>query len=169
MPGIEVFMADPGFIAERRRDILGIVVTHAHEDHLGAIPYLWPMLTAPIYATAFAAAMLRSKLDEAKLLDRVDLHEIPQGGRIELGPFTVDLVTVTHSLPEPNALAIRTPVGTVLHTADWKLDPDPLLGPQADLATMAKLGDEGVLAVVGDSTNVFVPGAAGSEGRCAPR
>jgi ribonuclease J len=164
MPGVDVFMADPAFIAERRRDLLGIVLTHAHEDHLGAVPYLWPQLDVPVYATAFAAAMLRAKLDEAKLLDRVDIHEVPQGGRIELGPFTIDLVTVTHSLPEPNALAIRTPAGTVLHTADWKLDPDPLLGPQADLATMARLGDEGVLAVVGDSTNVFVPGAAGSEG-----
>ncbi len=164
MPGIELFMADPAFIVERRDRLLGIVITHAHEDHLGAVPHLWPMLGGPVYATPFAAAMLRGKLDEAKLLERVVLHEVPQGGRITLGPFTVDLVTVTHSLPEPNALAIRTPAGTVLHTADWKLDPEPLLGPRADLDTMSRLGDEGVLAVVGDSTNVFVPGSAGSEG-----
>ena len=163
MPGIEVFMADPAFIAERRDDLLGIVLTHAHEDHLGATAHLWPRLRRPVYATPFAAALLRAKLDEAKLLGEVDLREVPQGGRISLGPFTVDLVTVTHSLPEPNALAIRTPAGTVLHTADWKLDPDPLLGPRADLDTMRRLGDEGVLAVVGDSTNVFVPGSAGSE------
>ncbi|HEY1721325.1 MAG TPA: ribonuclease J, partial [Magnetospirillaceae bacterium] len=97
MPGIDVFMADPAFIAERRKDLLGIVLTHAHEDHLGAIPYLWPLLGGPVYATPFAAAMLRTKLDEAKLLDRIVVHEVPQGGRIKLGPFTIDLVTVTHS------------------------------------------------------------------------
>lgn len=164
MPGIDVFMADPAFIAGHRDRLLGIVLTHAHEDHLGAVPYLWPQLGAPVYATPFAAAILRGKLEEAKLLGQVDINEVPQGGRIELGPFAIDLITVTHSLPEPNSLAIRTPAGTVLHTADWKLDPHPLLGPTADLASMKRLGDEGVLAVVGDSTNIFVPGAVGSEG-----
>jgi ribonuclease J len=163
MPGIDMFMADPAFIAERRDRLKGIVLTHAHEDHLGAVAHLWPRLRVPVYATAFAAAILRGKLEEAKLLGQVDLREVPVGGRIVLGPFTIDLVTVTHSLPEPNALAIRTPAGTILHTADWKLDPEPLLGPTADLDAMRRLGDEGVLAVVGDSTNVFVPGAAGSE------
>jgi len=163
LPGVDVFMADPAFIAARRDKLLGIILTHAHEDHLGAVAHLWPQLRVPVFATAFAAVLLRNKLEEAKLLGQVDLREVPMGGRIQLGPFTVDLVTVTHSLPEPNSLSIRTPAGMVLHTADWKLDPDPLLGPTADLATMRRLGDEGVLAVVGDSTNVFVPGHAGSE------
>jgi len=163
IPGVDVYMADPAFIAARRDKLLGIILTHGHEDHLGAVAHLWPQLRVPVYATAFAAALLRPKLDEARLLGQVDLREVPVGGRIKLGPFTVDLVTVTHSLPEPNALAIRTPAGIILHTADWKLDPGPLLGPTADLETMRRLGDEGVLAVVGDSTNVFVPGTSGSE------
>jgi ribonuclease J len=163
IPGVDVFMADPAFITARRDKLLGIILTHGHEDHLGAVAHLWPQLRVPVYGTAFALALLRPKLEEARLLGQVELREVPVGGRISLGPFTVDLVTVTHSLPEPNALAIRTPAGTVLHTADWKLDPGPLLGPTADLDTMRRLGDEGVLAVVGDSTNVFVPGHAGSE------
>ncbi len=163
MPGVEVFMGDPEFIAQRREKLLGIVLTHAHEDHLGAVSHLWPRLRCPVYATPFAAALLRHKLGEANLLGEVEVREIPQGTRFRLGPFDIELVTVTHSLPEPNALALRTPEGLIVHTGDWKLDPAPITGPRADLAAMARLGAEGVRAVVGDSTNIFVRGSSGSE------
>lgn len=163
MPGIDIVTPDPTYIAERRDDLLGIVITHAHEDHLGAVPHLWERLRQPIYATPFAAAVLRGKLTEAGLADEVPLHEVPLGGRIELGPFVIDLISITHSIPEPNALAIRTPAGVVLHTGDWKLDPTPMLGSTTDETALRQLGDEGVLALVCDSTNVFNPGESGSE------
>lgn len=163
MPLAEVILPDPSFIVERRRDLLGIVLTHAHEDHLGAVPYLWPRLECPIYATPFTAAVLRRKLKEEGLEGRAQVTEIPLGGRLELGPFEMELITLTHSIPEPNAIALRTRLGTVLHTGDWKFDPDPVVGPTADEAALRRLGDEGVLALVGDSTNVFVSGDSGSE------
>jgi len=163
MPGIEVFMPDPTFIAERRKDLLGIVITHGHEDHLGAVAYLWPKLRCPVYASPFAASLLRTKLAEANLESEVPVHVIPLGGSVEIGPFGVEFVTQTHSIPEPNSLALSTPFGTVLHTGDWKFDPKPLIGAPADQARLQALGDQGVLAVVGDSTNVFKHGAAGSE------
>ncbi len=162
-PGVEVIMADPAFIAERRKDLVGIVLTHGHEDHLGAVQWLWPQLRCPVYASPFTAALLRNKLHEGNLTGQVDLHEIPLNGSAQIGPFAVELITQTHSIPEPNSLAIRTKAGTVVHTGDWKFDPNPLIGPTADFEKMKRLGDEGVLAVVGDSTNVFTPGAAGSE------
>ncbi len=162
-PGIDVFMPDPSYIAERRKDLLGIVLTHAHEDHLGAVHHLWPKLRCPVYATPFAAALLRSKLKEANLEGQVEVNIIPLGGRVEIGPFGIEFVSLTHSIPEPNALAIKTAFGTVLHTGDWKFDPDPLIGKVADVARLEQLGDAGVLAMVGDSTNVFTRGAAGSE------
>jgi ribonuclease J len=162
-PGVEVILPDPSFIEEYADRILGIVLTHAHEDHLGAVAWLWPRLKAPVYATPFTAFLLREKLREADLLEAVEMHEIPLGGRIELGPFQIDLITLTHSIPEPNGLAIRTPLGTVLHTGDWKIDPEPLLGQVTDQDAIRRLGDEGVLAMVCDSTNVFVEGVAGSE------
>jgi ribonuclease J len=163
LPGIDVVMPDPSFIVERRDKLLGLVLTHAHEDHLGAVAHLWPRLECPIYATPFAASVLRRKLLEASLIDRARITEVPLGGKFTLGPFELELVTMTHSIPEPNALAIRTPVGTILHTGDWKIDPDPLLGEVTDEAALRRFGDEGVLAMVCDSTNVFVPGEAGSE------
>lgn len=163
MLSIDVFMADPAFIEERRDRLEGIVLTHGHEDHLGAVAFLWPRLRCPVYATPFAAAILEGKLQEAGLAGQVPVHVVPLGGQIKLGPFDIELVTLTHSIPEPNALAIRTPAGTVLHTGDWKFDPAPLVGPTADIEALRRIGDDGVLALVGDSTNVFVAGEAGSE------
>jgi ribonuclease J len=162
-PGVEIILPDPTYIEEYADRILGIVLTHAHEDHLGAVAWLWPRLKAPVYATPFTAFLLREKLREADLLDEVEIHEVPLGGKIELGPFQMELITLTHSIPEPNGLAIKTPLGTVLHTGDWKIDPDPLLGSVTDQDAIRRLGDEGVLAMVCDSTNVFVEGVAGSE------
>ncbi|MGZ3277199.1 MAG: ribonuclease J [Caulobacteraceae bacterium] len=162
-PGVDIIMPDPSFIEAFADDILGIVLTHAHEDHIGAMGWLWPRLQAPVYATPFTAYLLREKLRDADVLDEVDITEVPLGGTIQLGPFEVTLVTLTHSIPEPNGLAIKTPLGTILHTGDWKIDPDPLLGGRTDMAAISRLGDEGVLAMVCDSTNVFVDGEAGSE------
>lgn len=163
MPGVEVIMPDPTFIEERRRDLVGIVLTHAHEDHLGAVADLWPRLKAPVYATPFAASVLRRKLTQAGLLDAVRITEIPLRGKFSLGPFDLEMITMTHSILEPNALAIRTKFGTIFHTGDWKIDPDPLIGDLTDEAMLKRIGDEGVLAMVCDSTNVFVEGEAGSE------
>jgi len=162
-PGVEVILPDPTFMEENAHRLLGIVLTHAHEDHIGAVAHLWPRFKAPIFATPFTAFILREKLREADLLDQAVITEVPLGGTIELGPFKLELITLTHSIPEPNGLAIRTPLGTILHTGDWKIDPDPLLGDVTDAAAIRKLGDEGVLAMVCDSTNVFVDGHAGSE------
>jgi ribonuclease J len=162
-PGLEVVMPDPGFIVERRDRLLGIVATHAHEDHIGAIPYLWRQLRCPIWATPFTASFLRAKLAETGFADQVKINVVPLSGRFTIGPFDLELITLTHSIPEPNAVALRTPVGTVLHTGDWKFDPDPLIGPTADEAALTRLGDEGVLALVGDSTNALRPGTSGSE------
>jgi ribonuclease J len=162
-PGIELITPDPTFIAERRDSLAGLILTHAHEDHLGAVPYLWRRLECPVWATPFAAAILRRKLGEADLLDDVPIHEFTAGETIELGPFSVDCIGLTHSTPEMNALAIRTELGTVLHTGDWKLDPEPLVGPISDEAALRRLGDGGVLAMVGDSTNALTAGTSGSE------
>jgi len=139
------------------------VLTHAHEDHIGAVAWLWPRLKAPLYATPFTAFLLREKLREAGLLGEVSITEVPLNGAFRLGPFDLTLITLTHSIPEPNGVAIRTPLGTVLHTGDWKIDPDPLTGHATDEAAIRALGDEGILAMVCDSTNVFVDGEAGSE------
>ncbi len=163
-PGIEVILPDPTYIEAYAKDILGIVLTHAHEDHIGAVAWLWPRLKAPVYATPFTAFLLREKLREKGILDDVEINIVELGGTIELGPFALEMITLTHSIPEPNGLAIRTPLGTILHTGDWKIDPDPLLGAVTDAEAIRRLGDEGVLAMVCDSTNVFVDGVAGSEG-----
>ena len=162
-PGVEIILPDPSYIEPYAKDIIGIVLTHAHEDHLGAVHWLWPRLKAPVYATPFTAFLLREKLRDADLLDEVDITEVPLGGRFKLGPFDLELITLTHSIPEPNGLAIKTPLGTILHTGDWKIDPEPQLGAPTDEAAIRRLGDEGVLAMVCDSTNVFVEGEAGSE------
>jgi len=161
-PGIEVLMPDPAFIVEHRDKLVGLILTHAHEDHLGAVPYLWSRLRCPVYATPFAAAVLRQKLRDTDLRD-LPITEVPLSGRFKVGPFDIELVTLTHSIPEPNAVVIRTPLGVVLHTGDWKLDPDPVIGPTTDEAALRRLGDDGVLAMVCDSTNALVPGESGSE------
>jgi ribonuclease J len=162
-PGVEIILPDPEFIRDYAKDIVGIVLTHAHEDHIGAVSWLWPQLRAPLYATPFTAFLLREKLRENEECAEAEITEIPLSGKVQLGPFEVELITLTHSIPEPNGLAIRTPLGTVLHTGDWKIDPDPVLGSTTDDAAIQALGDEGVLAMVCDSTNVFVDGESGSE------
>ncbi len=163
VPEAEILVPDPGFIAARRAALLGLVITHAHEDHIGAVAHLWPRLRCPVYATPFAAAMLRRKLAEAQLLAEVTLHIVPPGGEIDLAPFRLRLIPVAHSIPEAQALAIETPAGLILHTGDWKLDPTPLVGPPTDEAALAALGERGVLAMICDSTNAMVEGHSGSE------
>jgi len=162
-PGLEVVMPDPAFIVERRDRLLGIVATHAHEDHIGAIPYLWRELRCPVWATPFTASLLRAKLVEAGISDKVRINVVPMSGRFTIGPFDLELITLTHSIPEPNAVALHTPVGTVLHTGDWKFDPDPLIGSPFDETALRRLGDDGVLAMIGDSTNALRHGTSGSE------
>ena len=166
-PEVEIMMADPAFIAERRSALLGLVITHAHEDHIGAVAHLWRQLRTPVYATPFAAAVLKRKLGEAGLLNEVPIHVIPSGGSFSLPPFELQFMPVAHSIPEAQALVLRTPFGTVLHTGDWKLDPEPLIGPPTDQAAFARLGEEGVLAMVCDSTNALVDGHSGSEAEVA--
>ena len=163
IPGLDLVMADPSFIVERREKLAGLIVTHAHEDHVGAVAHLWPQLKCPVYATPFCAAFLQYKLKEAGLDGQVPVTVVPLGGRVEIGPFSVDFITLTYSIPEPNALAIRTRHGTIFHTGDWKFDPDPLVGEVTDYAALNAVGDAGVLALIGDSTNVFSEGEAGSE------
>jgi ribonuclease J len=163
LPEVEVMMADPGFIADRRERLLGLVITHAHEDHIGAVAWLWPQLQCPVYATPFAAAVLRRKLTEAGLANQVRVHVSPPGGSIDLKPFALRFLRLAHSIPEAQSLVIETPAGIVLHTGDWKLDPNPLIGPPTDEAALAALGAKGVLALVCDSTNAMVEGHSGSE------
>ncbi|RMD62948.1 MAG: ribonuclease J [Alphaproteobacteria bacterium] len=163
LPGIDVLMPDPAFIEERRQDLVGLILTHAHEDHIGAVGYLWPRLRCPIYATPFTAAMVYPKLIEAGIEDEAEVIEVPMSGTFRVGPFDIQLITLTHSIPEPNALVIRTRAGSVLHTGDWKLDPDPLVGETYDEAALRALADESILAMVCDSTNALVDGDSGSE------
>jgi ribonuclease J len=162
-PEVEIMMPDPGFIAERKADLLGLVITHAHEDHLGAVAHLWRQIRCPIYATPFATAVLRRKLGEANLQGEAKITVIQPGASFELAPFGLRFIPVTHSVPESQALAIRTPYGLVVHTGDFKLDPAPMVGPATDLDSFRALGDEGVLAMVCDSTNAMVEGHSGSE------
>ena len=164
-PGIDLVTPDPAFLEDQGDRIDGIFLTHAHEDHIGAIGLILPRLQtrAPIYATAFTAHLAQAKLIE-RGLKNTSIQVLPLGASIEAGPFKVSYITLTHSIPEPNALAIDTPLGTILHTGDWKIDPEPQLGEQTDIEALTALGDEGVLAMVCDSTNVFVEGESGSEG-----
>lgn len=161
-PGIDLICADPGYLVGEKID--AVFLTHAHEDHIGAIGLLYPLLRtrAPIYATPFTCELVRSKMDE-RGVDQKWLKTISMGATVTAGPFEVTYVTLTHSIPEPNALAIRTPAGIILHTGDWKIDPVPQIGSTTDIAGLTALGDEGVLAMVCDSTNVFENGEAGSE------
>lgn len=162
-PGVDIITPDPRFIEDRKHQLKGIVLTHAHEDHMGAVAHLWRRLECPIYATPFTAWLMRDRLAEHGLLGEAPMHEIGLHSRFELGPFDLQLVTLTHSIPEPNGLIIRTPTGAILHTGDWKIDPDPLIGRSTDVAALEAVGEEGVLAMVCDSTNVFTEGESGSE------
>ncbi len=162
-PSIDVIMPDPTFIEERLDQLKGIVLTHGHEDHLGAVPYLWSRLRCPVYATPFTAALLRSKLQMDGDAKDIEIVEVPLEGKFDVGPFSLELITLTHSMPEPNAIVVRSPLGTIFHTGDWKFDPDPVIGEPSDEPALKALGEEGVLASIGDSTNVFVEGTSGSE------
>jgi ribonuclease J len=163
-PGVELILPDLSFIEERRADLLGIVLTHGHEDHIGAIPYLAADLDVPLYATPFTAALIRGKLEEEGLIDDVELNVIDNEGSFALGPFGFRYMPLAHSIPEGNALVIETPHGKIFHTGDWKLDERPQLGVPSTPEQLTAIGDEGVLALVCDSTNVFNPEASGSEG-----
>jgi ribonuclease J len=163
LPGIEVIMPDVRFLVEERRNLVGLVLTHAHEDHYGAILDLWPRLKVPIFATPFTAALLEAKRLSEPGAPEIPVTVVPLGSRIKIPPFDVELVSVAHSIPESNALIIRTRFGAVLHTGDWKIDPTPVIGPPTDEAKLRKLGDEGCLAVIGDSTNAVRQGRSPSE------
>ena len=163
-PGTELVFADLEFIEEQRKDLLGIVLTHAHEDHIGAVPYFAEELGVPLYATPFTAKLVAEKLDEAGIAGEVTLNVIDHLDRFELGPFGIRYIPLAHSIAEGNALLIDTPHGKIFHTGDWKLDEEPLVGLPATAAELTAIGDEGVLALVCDSTNVFNPKASGSEG-----
>jgi ribonuclease J len=162
-PGADVILPDLRFIVPERKNLAGLVLTHAHEDHIGAVIDLWPSLECPIFATPFTAGMLKTKLGEFGGSLTLPIREIPLSGRFNAGPFDVEFVSLAHSIPEPNGLAIRTPAGTVFHTGDWKLDPTPVVGRPHDAAKLQSLGDEGVLALVGDSTNSMREGRSASE------
>jgi ribonuclease J len=163
LPGIDLIMPDIAFLIEEWRNLAGLVLTHAHEDHFGALIDLWPRLRCPVYATPFTAALFEAKrLSEPGAPD-VPVKVLPLGSRFSVGPFDVEFVSVAHSIPESNALIIRTPLGTVLHTGDWKLDPTPIIGPPTDEAKLKVLGDEGCLALIGDSTNAVREGRSPSE------
>lgn len=158
-----VQMADPAFIVDRREQLAGLVITHAHEDHVGAVPYLWPLLQCPIYTSRFTAEILRRKLAEFDLLHRVPIHVVEVGDRRQIGPFEVEWLALTHSIPDPNALMIRTPIGRIFHSGDWKLDDQPLVGHGYSRETFTNLAVEGVDAMVCDSTNATVAGHSISE------
>ncbi len=162
-PGIDVILPDVRYLANEARNLLGIFLTHGHEDHIGAVTWLWPQLRCPVYCTPFTAELLKRKLAEAGLLGEVPLRVVPLGGTADVGNFSVEFVSVTHSIPEPSALAIRTPAGTVLHSGDWKLDPTPTIPPLMDIDRLTEIGTEGVDVLVCDSTNVLREGHSPSE------
>jgi ribonuclease J len=166
LPGVDLVLPDLQFIEDRRKDLLGVILTHGHEDHIGAIPYLAADLGVPLYATPFTAGLIRRKLEEEGLSKEVKLHVVPMGGSVKLGPFEARYVALAHSIPEGNALVIDTPFGRLFHTGDWKLDAKPILGDPAsaeELSAIGANGGEGTLALIGDSTNVFNAEPSGSE------
>ena len=163
VPGVDLIYPDAGFIIEKKDDLLGIVLTHAHEDHIGSISHIWPKLNCKIYATPFTAVLIQEKFKEKKIDITNYLKIVDLNSQIKLGPFEIDFVTLTHSILEPNGLSITTPEGVVLHTGDWKVDPNPLIGNKVDEKKLRSIGEKGVIAMICDSTNIFSPGRAGSE------
>ncbi len=163
IPGVDLIMPDAGFIIDKKEDLLGIVLTHAHEDHIGAVAHIWPNLKCKMYATPFTAALILEKFKEKKIDISSYLKVVALNSKIKLGNFEIDFVTLTHSILEPNGLSIKTPLGTVLHTGDWKIDPNPLIGSQIDEQKLKSIGKNGVSTMICDSTNIFSPGRAGSE------
>ncbi|MEW6767894.1 MAG: ribonuclease J [Pseudomonadota bacterium] len=163
LPGIDLVMPDISFLVKERKNLMGLVLTHAHEDHFGAIIDLWPKLKCPIYATKFSAALFEAKCAAERNPPDIPVTVVPSGGRIDLGPFNVEFIPVAHSIPESHALAIRTSAGIVIHTGDWKIDPTPVSGKPTDEKRLRELGDEGVLALIGDSTNAVREGRSPSE------
>jgi len=163
LPGIDLIYPDPGFIIDKKDDLLGIILTHAHEDHIGAIAHIWPQLKCNIYATPFTSVLIKEKFKEKKIEIGNNLKIVDLNGTVKLGPFKIEFITLTHSILEPNGLSIETPVGTILHTGDWKCDPNPLIGNTINEKKLKQIGEQGVLAMICDSTNVFNPGRAGSE------
>ncbi len=164
MPGVDILLPDPAFATTLGNKLLGIFFTHGHEDHIGAVDHLWPRLNVPLYATKFTMERLRQSLSEWTWGHQVKLHEVPQQGKLDIGPFHLEFIRMAHSIPEAKSIAISVKgIGTVLHTGDWKIDPDPVLGDLTDADALKRIGEEGVLAVVGDSTNAMVPGHSGSE------
>ncbi|MCS3759962.1 ribonuclease J [Bradyrhizobium sp. 62B] len=167
LPGIDLIMPDISFLEKERKNLMGLVLTHAHEDHFGAIIDLWPKLKCPIYATQFSAALFEAKCAAERNAPKIPVTVVPSGGRIDVGPFNVEFIPVAHSIPEAHALAIHTSAGTVLHTGDWKIDPTPTLGRPTDEKRLRELGDEGLLALIGDSTNAVRDGRSPSEAEVA--
>jgi ribonuclease J len=163
IPGIDLIYPDPGFIIDKKDDLLGLVLTHAHEDHIGAIAHVWPKLNCDIFATPFTSVLINEKFKEKKIDLGNRLKIVQLNGNIKLGPFKIDFITLTHSILEPNGLSIETPAGTVLHTGDWKIDPNPLIGEKINEKKLKQISSGGILAMICDSTNVFSPGRAGSE------
>ncbi len=163
VPGVDIIYPDPGFIIDKKDDLLGIVLTHAHEDHIGAIAHVWPKLNCKIYATPFTSVLITEKFKEKKIDITGYLKIVELNSTINLDPFKIEFVTLTHSILEPNGLKIQTPAGNILHTGDWKCDPDPLIGGNINSERLKEIGNEGVLAMICDSTNVFSSGRAGSE------
>ena len=163
LPGIDLIYPDPGFIVDKKDDLLGIVLTHAHEDHIGAIAHLWPKLECKIFATPFTAVLIKEKFKEKNIDVSKYINIVQLNGIVDLKPFKVEYITLTHSILEPNGLRIETPAGNILHTGDWKIDPEPLIGGKINSNRLKEIGNEGVLAMICDSTNVFSLGKAGSE------
>ena len=163
LPGIDLIYPDPGFIIDKKDDLLGIILTHAHEDHIGAIAHIWPQIKCKIFSTPFTAALIKEKFKEKRIDIGNSLKIVALNGTVDLKPFKIEFITLTHSILEPNGLKIETPVGNILHTGDWKCDPNPLIGNKIDSKRLIEIGEKGVLAMICDSTNVFSIGRAGSE------
>ena len=163
IPGVDLIYPDPGFIVDKKDSLLGLVLTHAHEDHIGAIAHIWPKLSCDIYATPFTSVLIQEKFKEKKIDIGNKLKIVELNGKVKIKPFNIEFVTLTHSILEPNGLSIETPAGIVLHTGDWKCDPNPLIGQTINEKKLKEIGGKGVLAMICDSTNVFSPGRAGSE------